>query len=261
MTFPWAAVGFFGVSLVVAQMPSSNLQFEVASLKPTVAGGPIRGIRPAPGGIRYEAAGCPVKLMIQVAYQLKAEQIVGGPAWMDTEQFDMNAKAARESSSDEMHAMLIHLLAERFHLRTHLEKKEMPIYALSVDKSGIKMTSHPAANGGDPWIDQGMEGIVHVKMKATSAPMHYFAFRLSQMMDRPVVDLTDLPGWFDFQLEYTRDLPPGIPENARLNGAPLDTSGPTVFAAVKRQLGLELKAQRGAADLLVIDGIDRLTEN
>ncbi len=255
-------VACVGAALSQAPAPvPSNLTFEVASIKPSRTQGPVSGIRPAPGGERYEAGGCPVKLMIQVAYRLKADQIVGGPGWMDSERFDMNAKAAKPSSSDELHVMLMNLLAERFQLKFHKEKKEMSIYALTVDKGGAKMTSHEAANGGEPWIDQKIETIVRVSMKATSAPMDYFAFRLSQIMDRPVVNLTDLKGDYDFSLDYTRDLPPGVPENFRLNGAPVDTSGPTVFAAVKRQLGLELKAQRGPADIFVIDHIEKLTEN
>jgi uncharacterized protein (TIGR03435 family) len=123
------------------------------------------------------------------------------------------------------------------------------------------VTPHEAANAGEPWIDQTIDRIVHVKMKATFARMDYFAFRLSQLMDRPVVDLTNLKGGYDFNLEYTRDLPPGVSENAQLNGAPIDTSGPTVFAAVKRQLGLELKAQKGPVDIIVIDHVEKPTEN
>jgi uncharacterized protein (TIGR03435 family) len=98
-------------------------------------------------------------------------------------------------------------------------------------------------------------------MKATSAPMDYFAFRLSQFMDAPVVDLTNLHGGYDFNFDYTRDLPPGFPEGGKINGEEPDTSGPTVFAAVKQQLGLELKAQRGPVEVIVIDHAEKPTEN
>jgi uncharacterized protein (TIGR03435 family) len=91
--------------------------------------------------------------------------------------------------------------------------------------------------------------------------MDYFAFRLGTMLDRPVVDLTGLKGGYDFTLEYTQDLPPGLNPNALLNGAPVDTSGPNIFAAVKRQLGLALKAQHGLVDVLVIDHADRPADN
>ena len=99
------------------------------------------------------------------------------------------------------------MLADRLHLRFHHESKEMPIYALMLDKAGPKLTAHPAANAGDVWIDQTEEKGLHVKMKATSASMDYFAFRLGLGMDRPVIDLTGLTGAYDFNLEYTRQLP------------------------------------------------------
>jgi uncharacterized protein (TIGR03435 family) len=258
------AVGLMNAGFALSQAPAtipSDLKFEVASLKPSKPGGRGMGIRPAAGGQRYEASNCPVKLMIQAAYRLKAEQILGGPGWLESDRFDMEAKAERQSNLDELHVMLMNLLVERFHLKFHKEKKEIPMYALTVDKGGAKVTPHEAANAGDLWIDQTIDRIVHVKMKATFAPMDYFAFRLSQLMDRPVVDLTNLKGGYDFNLEYTRDLPPGVPENAQLNGAPIDTSGPTVFAAVKRQLGLELKAQKGPVDIIVIDHVEKPTEN
>lgn len=239
----------------------ADLRFEVASLKPssgTALGG---GIRPAPGGERYEARNCTIKTMIQVAYRVKAEQIVGGPAWLDTERFDMDAKAEKPSTADDLHVMLMNMLVDRLRLKFHREKREMSIYALTVDKAGMKLTPHEAANGGDPWIDQTEAPFLHIKMKATYAPLDYFAFRLSQLMDRPVVNLTDLPGGYDFALEYTRELPPGFPAGGRINGEEVDTSGPTVFAAVRQQLGLELKPQKGPAEVVVIESAEKPTDN
>jgi uncharacterized protein (TIGR03435 family) len=238
-----------------------DLQFEVASLKPSTGEGRGGGIRPAAGGQRYEATNCPIKLMIQVAYRVKADQIVGGPAWLDSDRFDLEAKAEKPSSADELHVMLINMLQDRVQLQFHREKKEVPMYALTVDKGGPKLTPHEAANAGDPWIDQVQEKFLRIKMKATFAPMDYFAFRLSQLMDRPVVDLTNLHGGFDFNLEYTRELPPGFPDNGKINGEDPDTSGPTVFDAVKKQLGLELKAQKGPVEVIVIDRAEKPTAN
>ena len=238
-----------------------DLRFEVASLKPSAGQGDVVGIRPAPGGQRYEATKCPIKLMIQVAYRVKAEQIVGGPGWMDTDRFDMEAKAEKPSSGDELHVMLMNLLADRLQLKFHHEKKEMRMYALTVGKGEPKLTPHPEANGGDPWIDQAQVKFLHIKMKATSAPMAYFAFRLAQMMDLPVVDLTNLPGDYDFNLEFTRELPPNFPEGGKINGEDPDTSGPSVFEAVKQQLGLELKAQKGPVDVIVIDHVEKPAGN
>jgi len=258
------AIWVFLATPLFAQAPAEtppNLQFEVASLKPSNGARQGAGIRPAQGGQRYEAINCPIKLMIQVAYRVKAEQVVGGPSWMDTDRFDMEAKADKPSSADELHVMLMNLLVERLQLKYHHEKKDMAMYALTVDKSGARVKPHEAANAGEPWIDQAQEKFLHMKLKATSAPMDYFAFRLSQLLDRPVVDLTNLHGGYDFNLEYTRALPPEFPEGGKINGEDPDTSGPTLFAALKQQLGLELKAGKGPVEVIVIDHVEKPTAN
>lgn len=258
------AAGFFMAAVVLAQLPDKvppGLRFEVASLKLSTGNEQSSGIRPAPGGQRYEARNCTIKMMIEVAYRVKAEQIVGGPGWLDTDRFDMEAKAEKPSSVDELHVMLMNMLAERLQLKFHRERRELSIYALTVDKSGARLKPHQAANGGDPWIDETLEKFPHERLTATSVTMDYFAFRLSQFMDRPVVDLTNLPGGYDFNLEFTRDLPPGFPVGAKINGVEPDTSGPTVFAALRNQLGLELKAQKGLADVIVVEHAEKPTEN
>jgi uncharacterized protein (TIGR03435 family) len=257
------AVCVLAAAPLLAQAPAKippDLRFEVASLKPSDGQGQGGGIRPTPGGQRYQATNCPIKLMIQVAYRVKAEQVVGGPGWLDTDRFDMEAKAEKPSNADELHVMLMNLLVERMQLKFHHVKQDMPMYALTVGKGGPKLTPHEAANAGEPWIDQAQEKFLHMKMKATSASMDYFAFRLSQLLDRPVVDLTNLTGGYDFNLEYTRELPPGFPEGGKINGEDPDTSGPTVFAAVK-QLGLELKGQKGPVEVIVIDHVEKPTGN
>jgi uncharacterized protein (TIGR03435 family) len=256
------AVCFLLTAALLAQTPAhipADLRFEVASLKPSNGKEQGYAIRPAPGGQRYEARNCPINVMIQVGYYVKAEQIVGGPSWLGTERFDMDAKAEKPSSTDELHVMLMNMLVDRLHLAFHREKREMPIYALTVSKGGAKLKPHQAANSGEPWIDQTQEKLLHVKMAATAVTLDYFAFRLS--LDRPVVNLTNLPGGYDFNLEYTQELPLGFPPGGRINGEEPDTSGPTVFDALKQQLGLELKAQRGLAEVIVIDHVERPTEN
>jgi len=255
---------FLAAQTLIAQETagvSPDLRFEVASLKPSTGERSGAGIRPAAGGERYVAVNCPLRLMIQVAWRVKAEQILGGPAWLASDRFDLEAKAGKPSSTDELHVMLMNMLADRLRLRFHHESNEMPIYALLVDKAGPKLTAHPATNAGQVWIDQTEEKALHVTIKATSAPMNYFAFRLGLGMDRPVVDLTGLHEAYDFNLKYTRQLPPDFPPGGRLNGEEPDTSGPTVYAALKQQLGLDLRPQKGQADVIVIDHVERPSEN
>jgi uncharacterized protein (TIGR03435 family) len=248
-----------------AQSPAAaptSLKFEVASLKPTPPDpqAPF-GIRPAPGGERYVASNVTLRLIMTVAFRVRDEQIAGGPDWINTARFDMNAKAEHPSSVEELHVMLQNLLAERFKLQFHHETKELPIYALTIDKDGPKLQPHQAGSGGDPWIDQNAEQFLHMAWHAKFAPMDFFAWRLSLILDRPVIDQTRLAGGYDFDLKFTRDLPPGISEGAQVNGAPIDTSGPTIFQAVRQQLGLKLESKKGPVDILVIDRAEKPVEN
>jgi uncharacterized protein (TIGR03435 family) len=257
-----AGTTLLGLSIAFAQpqTPPKTLKFEVASLKPTQDTSGRGGIRPAQGGERYIATGIPLRLMIMVAYQLKADQITGGPDWINTDRWDMNAKAEKPSSADELHLMLQDLIADRFQLKFHRDTKELPVYVLSVDKAP-KMTPHEAASAGDPWIDQAVERVVQVRLSAKFCHMDYLAWRLGQLLDRPVINRTRLKGGYDFELSYTRDLPPGVREGALLNGEPIDISGPNIFTAIKQQLGLKLEPQKGPVETLVIDHVEKPAEN
>ena len=242
--------------------PPSSLKFEVASLKPTPPDAqPPFGIRPAPGGERYVASNVTLKVIMTVAFRVRDEQIAGGPDWINTLRYDMNAKAERPSSVEELHIMLQNLLIERFKLQFHHETKELPVYALMVDKDGPKLEPHKAGSAGDPWIDQVSEQFLHMVWHAKFAPMDFFAWRLSLILDRPVIDQTKLTGGYDFDLKFTRDLPPGVSEGALVNGAAIDTSGPTIFQAVRQQLGLKLESKKGPADIIVIDHAEKPVEN
>jgi uncharacterized protein (TIGR03435 family) len=248
---------------LLAQAPAvpADLRFEVASLKPSLPGASPNGIRPAEGGMRYIANNCPINLMIMVAYRVKRDQIVGGPSWLTTDLYDMEAKADKPSSPDELHTMLMNLLVDRMQLKFHREQRDMRRYALTVDKDGPKLTPHEAQNAHDPWIDIVPEKFLHLKFTATCAPMEYVAFHLAQLVDRPVVDMTGLKGGYDFTMSYTADLPPGFPEGGKINGEDPDTSGPNIFQAVNQQLGLELKADRGPVQVIVIDHAEKPAAN
>jgi uncharacterized protein (TIGR03435 family) len=132
--------------------------------------------------------------LITVAYRIKADQVAGAPAWIDADFYDMNAKAERPSTVEELHLMLQDLLADQFKLRFHRKTRERPIYALIVDKDGSKLKPHEAQNAGDPFIDQTVDHFPQMTWHATFAPMNYFAWRLSMILDRPVLDQTKLQG-------------------------------------------------------------------
>jgi uncharacterized protein (TIGR03435 family) len=252
------------IGLASAQAPaqdSGSLKFEVASIKPSPPEARGGMARPEPGGLRYRGTNLPLKAYISSAYRTKADQVVGAPGWADTDRFDIEAQAEKPSTLEEFHLMTRTLLAERFHLKFHLETKELPLYALVVDAGGAKLALHDAANSGEPWIEQGSDMPFHARWTATCSSMELFAFRLASVLDRPVIDQTGLKAEYDFKLTYTIDLPPNFPENAVLNGKPIDTSGPSIFQAVKQQLGLRLDPRKGPVQVMVIDHVEKPSEN
>jgi uncharacterized protein (TIGR03435 family) len=255
------AVGVLGIFPLLAQLPPGvppDLRFEVASVKPA-HGDPYGWVRPAAGYQRYEALNCSISLMLQVAFRIRAEQIVGIPGWLDSQRFDMQAKAEKPSTADELHVMLLNMLVDRLHLKYHREQKDMQMYALRVSKEGAKLSSRESA-AGDTWVDLHGHNL-QTKMQGINARMDFLAFRLAEELDRPVTDMTGLKGTYDFEVNYTRELPRTFPEGGKINGEEPDTSGPTLFAALKQQIGLELKAEKGPVDVIVIDHAEQLNEN
>ena len=267
MTLPIIAAGFVAVAAPIAIHAQSQSQsvapkFEVATIKRNQSGDRSGGIRPAPGGERYVATNVSLRLMLAVAYRVKGDQITGGPGWIDSERYDMNAKAERPSTVEDLHLMLKDLLTEQFKLQFHRETKELPVYALMVDKGGPKLQPHEAQNAGDPWVDVAFDQ-GKMTWHAKFAPMDYFVWRLSLMMDRPVIDLTKLKGGYDFDLAFTPERPQGPPPpgGAPRDEAPLESSGPTIFDAVRTQLGLKLERQKGPVEIMVIDHAEKPAEN
>jgi uncharacterized protein (TIGR03435 family) len=255
----FAAVGAAGQAFA----PTGSLTFEVASIKPSQPGGSEGGVRPAPGGQRYIGSNVVLRSYLYVAYQVKPEQIAGGPGWVDTEPYDLNAEAEKPSSIEDLHIMLQNLLTERFKLRFHYETKEMLAYVLTVDKNGPKnLKAHPGASGGDVLLDRATEQLGREKWSAHCASMNFFIWRLSPWFDRPFINQTSLKGCFDFELTFARELPLSVCQgNVPSDLASIDTSGPTIFEALPKQLGLKLESKKAPVETLVIDHAERPGEN
>ncbi len=255
-----AAAGF-----AFAQAPSKdpgNLKFEVASFKPAAPGGRGGFARPDPGGVRYRGSNLPLRQYMIGCYRLRGDQILNAPGWVDSENYDVLAEAPKPSTVEEMYLMMRNLLIDRCHLAFHIENREMPIYTLGVDPVGIKMKPHDPANGEDPFfITQSWDSPFHARWIAKGATIDILTGRLSRSMDRPVMDMTELKGDYDFVLTYTMEPPPNLPPGAKINGEPIDLSGPTIFQAVRQQLGLRLDARKGPAPVMIIDHIDKPTAN
>jgi len=245
----------------LAQTPSlptpeqANLQFEVASIRPSNPDAPLGSIKPAAGGDGYTVQGEPVRLMISLMFRIPERQIKG-PDWIEKDRFDIVAKANKKYTVDELHAMYQNLLIDRFKLKYHLETKEANAYVLTVDKGGLKMVPDDKPEDFSiPWIPQGYGSV-----KGTRVPIPYLCWQLGQILqddERPVVDATGLKDKYDFTLIWL----PGNADQFRDKLPPDVFDSPVIFSAVRDQLGLKLTAQKGPVTYFVVDHIERPTEN
>lgn len=277
-----ASVLSCGVAL--GQQPPATMAFEVASIKPS---------KPLPMGqrrIRMDAdagmlrySNVSLKDCIRVAYGVKEFQ-VQGPDWLGSERFDIVAKLPAGSSEDQIPEMLQALLAERFKLALHRDKKEHAVYALVAAKGGpkLKPAEVPAGEGaaagkpGNPGAPRRnmmmMMGPSGAHMKAPSATLATLAEMLSRFSERPVVDMTGIQGQYDFDLvftpERTRNMPGGMrgPMAPPSGGDPL-AAAPTperagsIYDSVQRY-GLKLEPRKAPMEVLVVDRIEKTpTEN
>ncbi|HXS98298.1 MAG TPA: TIGR03435 family protein [Candidatus Limnocylindrales bacterium] len=252
------------VLAAAAQTPATKapLEFEVASVKHTVDREAAGRIVHLPGEVGYRGNNAPLMLYLQVAYQIRPAQIVA-PEWVNSELIDVEAKAGRTCTADELHEMLQHLLEERFHMKLHRETRMENGYALVVDNGAPKLKDH------DPEDHVSMPITGFGPHTAQNVTMQYFAFFLSQEVGQTVVDKTGLTGHYDFEATWYPDpstfiappQPPGAPAEQSPAMFRQMPSGPTVFDALKKQLGLRLEKTKVPVDHLVIDSIDKLTEN
>lgn len=265
--FVCGAAVLLGALAVRAQQSADHkapLSFDVASIKPTPAEERRGIVHQPPGGESYEAIGAPLFTIMTVAYTVTARQISGGPDWIKTDRWTIEAKADRRGTSDELHDALARLLEDRFQLRIRHEKREMPCYILTVDKKGARLPVHDAADLlHDPFGGSFENGELH--MKGLNATMDYFAFFLSRGLDRNVIDQTGLTGHYDIDYHYLPELPNGGrgPDGgpAMINGQPVALDGPDIFTALRNQLGLQLEKGKGLVDFLVIEHVEKPSAN
>jgi uncharacterized protein (TIGR03435 family) len=205
-----------------------------------------------------------LKLLMTVAYDVRDFQIVGGPGWLATDRFDIVAKAEGvpdQLTPEQFRPMLVALIEDRFQLKIHRETKEMPVYALVVAKNGTKLK----ANAGEPGPRLRMG---RGQLNGTKVPLKMLVQQLAQQLGRPVVDKTGLTGDYDFTLTWTPQPGeggamfagpggPGGPEGP----PPSDPDGPSIFAAIQEQLGLKLESDKGPVEILVLDQVEKPTEN
>ena len=258
-----------------AQTPDPKLPaFDVTSVKPNKSGDGMFRSMYSPGGI--EITNTPILFVIRQAFNLfnsNDDQITGLPDWAKSERYDIRAKVseadlpAYKALTREQRALMLQaLLADRFKMVAHTETRELPIYALVVAKGGPKLHEAnpgdtypnglhgPDGKGGGP----GMMRMSPTSIEGQAIPISQLLGLLTQNTGRTVLDKTGLTGKYDISLHWTPDEP------AMLNGAPAppsDASGPSLFTALQEQLGLKLESQKGPVPGVVIDHLERPTEN
>jgi uncharacterized protein (TIGR03435 family) len=280
-----------------SQVAAPTPKFEVASIKPcgnTPTGSGVRSgsIGVSPGRLRVTCAS--VTFMIQTAYVNSANvdaklafridpnglaPVSGGPPWMKSDPFAIEAKAEGNPSAQMMQGpMLQALLEDRFKLKIHRETREIPVYVLTVAKSGVKLRplEEGACTPSDPFqlpapTDKNFAEAIFktcgtARITRTAGGMVATAFHgmsldqasreLTRRLDRPVINRTGIPGLFDLHLEFSPDqATPGFPASDDPPG------GPSIFTALQEQLGLKLEPAKGPGEFLVVDSVERPSEN
>jgi uncharacterized protein (TIGR03435 family) len=254
-----AAIAFSAAARAQTPAACDSLTFEVASIKPHPLTRTPGRFGLTPGGERYEAIGISPMVLLAEAFQIHSDQIIGLPDWMHRESYDVIAKPERPSRPPEMHCMLRNLFAQRFHFRYHRETRSLPADVLTVDAGGPKLRESDP--GADFSFDQPHGAFAHqIKMNGHSVSMDYFAWRVSRVMNLPASDQTGLTGRYEIDLTFVEEVDPGILERRLANGHGIDTH-PTIFEALRQQLGLRLEAKKGPVEVIVVDRADRPGEN
>jgi uncharacterized protein (TIGR03435 family) len=253
-----------------AQSADARAEFEVASLKPAPPDqmeGHSGWMRGGPGTAeptRFRCNNMSMAALLMRAYDLKRNQI-SGPAWLDTENFIVDAKVKEGATVPEFRSMLQNLLVDRFKIALHHEDKEMPIYELVVAKNGPKLNQSRATEPPQPKADPTRSGKdvdgyplfqpgeiggkvadFHGRMQYNRISLDELAVDISWTVGRPVRNATDLQGKYDIGLKWIPD------------GAPMEVVGPTILSAIQDQLGLKLEAKKGPVDTLAIDHIEKI---
>ncbi len=212
-----------------------------------------------PAESQFRTVNLALRDLIQFAYDLPKSQILGGPPWLDSTMFDIDAKSdpsvdaqlhalPTEQARHQKQLMVQALLADRFQFKAHQETRQLPIYALVVAKGGLKVKPSEA-NGTT--IDSGR---THLHIAGSDNTVNILARELAQTLGRVVLNETGLSGRYDLSLRWTPD------DVAALTYASPDAP-PGIFTAIQEQLGLKLESTKGPVPVLVIDSVEMPSAN
>jgi uncharacterized protein (TIGR03435 family) len=239
--------------------------FEVSSIKPNKSGNKMMRVIFKPDG--FSGTNLNLKMLIGNAYQIRQDLISGGPSWVGSTGFDIEAKVAgadvealKKVPRAQQMSMLRNLLADRFKLVVHTETKVLPTYDLVPAKGGTKIVAAPAGEVPENVFEHpeakrhpGMMSMGPNFFEGTGLPLSSLTGSLSSLLHHTVIDKTGLTGKYDFKLKFTPDDAPGA--------AGSDNPDPTLFTALQEQLGLKLVPSKGPTETIVIDHVELPTEN
>ncbi len=271
----------------LVSVTGSLAQFQVAAIKPsTGAGSSSVSMRPRELIVKNTT----LRFLIRMAYQVRDFQITGGPAWMNSDRYDITVKMdvdwIKESREKMLGQMLQALLKERFKLIVHRETKELPVYSLTVSKYGLRLSPSKGSCTHFEWgryaIPPGkqppdycgaVEAGPNLRLNHTLDGVGMslggasgLTTVLSRELDRNVNDKTGLTGLFDIHLEWNREAtarsmgPQGRVDPGKLPPS-TDDESPSIFTAVEDQLGLKLDSYNGPVEILVVDRAGKPSEN
>jgi uncharacterized protein (TIGR03435 family) len=240
---------------------NSNPGFEVATIKPSdpTRPGKLFTVR----GQNIVTINTTLSDLITMAYNVHAKQLTGGPAWLESDKYDLDVKpdVPGQPSVAQIKVIIQKLVADRFQLKFHREKQELSVYAITVLKTGAKITKSEADPNSLPGLFFGRTPS-GTTFNVRNASMVDVASTLQgSVLDRPVVDQTGLPEKYDFVLKFTPD--PGQMAGFGPQPPASDNpdSAPDLFTAFQQQLGLALKPAKAPADVLVIDHVEKPSAN
>jgi uncharacterized protein (TIGR03435 family) len=282
------------LTTVLSQSPATNADrpaFDVSSIKPSKSNGPYigrGGNAQEPG--RFRVSNITLRLLIGNAYQLtpgeSVTRLFGAPKWIDSEHFEVDAKAEGNPSPDQIRLMLQSLLSDRFKLALHHETRQLRVYALVLAKPG-KMGPQLKPHSDDakcvspdakapPTLPRPGEALPafcgefamfgappSLREAGNKITIAMLVEQLGNFVDRPIVDRTGLTGTYDATLEFAFAFKQGGGADGTANAMlPSDPSGPpSIFTALQEQLGLKLELQKGSVDVLVIDHVEEPSPN
>lgn len=246
---PLIAQGAPGAVPVARMAADAHPSFAVATIK---LHDPNVGIQQFnTSGDRVNIRNQTVASMLSFAYAIHSHQIVDAPDWIFHERYDVEGKTDTEGepSLHQFQEMVQKLLGDRFQIKFHHDKRELSVYAIQLAKSGAKLKLTADRKADPDWKADGRG--TEMTQTYRNASMSDFVLGMQSFLDRPLVDQTGLTSRYDFTLRYTYDEARATDPNAP----------PGLFTAIQEQLGLKLQPAKAPADVLVIDAVQKPSEN